>query len=767
MEIGEPLGNSDHNMIRFDIKLEYRNKDNLKKVPNFRVADFEGLKTRLTEVEWDRLTVEEDNLSGQAGLGSPLGTRLPQGEANNSNYSGNNPPGLPTISRNVDDQYNSFVNTLKNIQSDYIPEKQFRSRNNDPKWMNCRIKHMIGIKRGIYKRLKRGEQHLRQQYIQLNRDVKKKIRESKRNYEIKIAREAKQNPKGFYQQYQTKTKERVGPIEVENGHITDDDKRMCTCLNEYFLSVFTSENLEYIPEIEAIYSGNSENILRTIDISREDVLKELNKLKSHKSPGPDEVYARVLKECKAELCCPLVSLFNNSIKSGIVPKAWKLADVVPIFKKGEKIKKSNYRPISLTSTVGKILESIIANKIGEHLEKHKFIKLSQHGFLNGFSCLTNLLSFYSEAYKAVDSGKEYDTVYLDFSKAFDKVPHERLIRKVEAHGIGGNVLRWIREWLRDRKQRVCINGEKSDWGDVTSGVPQGSVLGPLLFIIYINDLDVNITSNLSKFADDTKIGRTTNDIDDSQALQDDLNKLYDWSVKWQMEFNVDKCKVMRMGTVSHNISYQLNDKEIGTTQCERDLGVRVNKDLKPKEQVISVRNKANRILGFISRSVSNRSEEVILKLYLALVRPHLDYAVQFWSPYYRKDIDPLERIQRRMTKMIHSIRNLSYMDRLKKLNLHSLERRRVRGDMIEVYKWFNGINKGDINRVLKLNNLGRTRSNGFKLDKTRFRKEIGRNWFGNRVVDTWNALPRNVVNAKTLNIFKNRLDNHMTDDGWV
>ena len=424
-----------------------------------------------------------------------------------------------------------------------------------------------------------------------------------------------------------------------------------------------------------MFTGGPENILSTITITRDEVMRELNNLKAHKTPGPDEIYARVLKECKAELCCPLTTLFNNSIKTLLVPKAWKLADVVPIFKKGERIKKTNYRPVSLTSTVGKILESIIANRIREHLEKHKLIKLSQHAFLKGFSCLTNLLSFYSEAYEAVDNGKEYDTVYLDFSKAFDKVPHKRLLKKLEAHGIGGEILRWIREWLTNRKQRVCINGVKSDWRTVISGVPQGSVLGPLLFIIYLNDLDSDISSNICKFADDTKIGRTINGPEDSQALQNDLNKLYEWSEKWQMKFSVEKCKMIKMGTVIDNTVYKLNNLDIGSSKCERDLGVLVSNNLKPREQCIAVRNKANRILGYISRTVSNRTDEVILKLYLALVRPHLDYAVQFWSPFYRMDIEFLERIQRRMTKMIHNIRNISYEDRLRKLNLHSLERR--------------------------------------------------------------------------------------------
>nr|XP_053657327.1 uncharacterized protein LOC128706451 [Cherax quadricarinatus] len=240
-----------------------------------------------------------------------------------------------------------------------------------------------------------------------------------------------------------------------------------------------------------------------------------------------------------------------------------------------------------------------------------------------------------------------------------------------------------------------------------------------------------------------------------------------WSEKWQMKFNVDKCKLLALGNENNPRSYNLGEVELGHTECEKDLGVMVSRNLKPRQQCLSVRNKANRLLGFISRSISNRSPKVILQLYTSLVRPHLDYAAQFWSPYYRMDIDSLENIQRRMTKMIYCVRNLPYEDRLKALNLHSLERRRMRGDIIEVYKWMTGINKGDINKVLRVSNQVRTRNNGFKLDKFRFRKDIGKYWFSNRVVDAWNSLPSGVIEARTLGSFKKRLDKYMSGRGWV
>ena len=198
---------------------------------------------------------------------------------------------------------------------------------------------------------------------------------------------------------------------------------------------------------------------------------------------------------------------------------------------------------------------------------------------------------------------------------------------------------------------------------------------------------------------------------------------------------------------------------------EKDLGVIVSNNLRPREQCISAANRANRVLGFIKRTVTNRTKDVILRLYLALVRPHLDYAVQFWSPYYRVDINRLEAVQKRMTRLIEGVRNLTYEERLKRLNLHSLERRRLRGDLIEVFKWFKGINKGDIAKVLKVKEQGRTRTHGYKLDKFRFRKEIGKNWFTNRVVDEWNKLSVNVVNAETIDSFKTRLDKFMDSEG--
>ncbi len=705
-------------------------------VRNFRLANFEGLRKYLKEIDWEL-------------------------ERETSHDHDSEPP-------NIDSYYDKFLNILHSGQDTFIPVRKNRNIKNDPPWMNERIKFLIGRQKGIYRKIKRGDENLRNEYNQIKREVKKYIRRAKRQLEIKAAKEAKTNPKVFYNLYKTQSKDRIGPLKNVDGQITSANDEMGMIFNQFFSSVFTDEILEQVPMAPLMFNELHNNGLTDILVSKEEVINEVHCLKKHKSPGPDEVFARTLKECSKEVSEQLTNIFNKSLELGEVPETWKQANVVPIYKnKGDRSLASNYRPISLTSTVGKLLESIIAKHIRKHLDRYGLINESQHGFTKGRSCLTNLLSFYSEVYKAVDNGKAYDIIYLDFSKAFDRVPHERLIRKVEAHGIRGNISKWIKAWLTGRRQRVSINGTKSEWADVKSGVPQGSVLGPLLFIIYINDLDTEINSRLSKFADDTKIGRAIHSDDDANALQRDLDNLCEWTDKWQMRFNTEKCKVINVGRTNDNNNYKLVNDTISHSSCERDLGVMVTKDLKPRQQCIKVRNKANRILGFISRSVSNRTDKVILQLYLALVRPHLDYAVQFWCPAYKMDIHSLESVQRRMTKMIHSIRNLPYEERLKRLNLHSLERRRVRGDLIEVYKWMTGINKGDIGSILIVNQENRTRNNGFKLDKFKFKREIGKNWFGNRVVDEWNKLPNEIITAKTVSSFKNRLDKYMDSKRWV
>ena len=252
--------------------------------------------------------------------------------------------------------------------------------------------------------------------------------------------------------------------------------------------------------------------------------------------------ARVLKDYADILAPALTLIFNKSMSEGEVPADWKQANVTPIFKKGTKADPGNYRPVSLTSIPCRVMEACIRDKIVRHLEENELINPSQHGFMRRKSCTTNLLEFLEKVTSEVDQGNALDIVYLDFSKAFDKVPHRRLLEKIRAHSVGGQVLRWIQKWLNGRTQRTVLNGEFSPWQEVLSGVPQGSVLGPLAFVVFINDIDevAGKISIMNKFADDTKCGHVIKDDKDRDTLQGCLDKLVQWTMTWGMDFNVKK-----------------------------------------------------------------------------------------------------------------------------------------------------------------------------------------------------------------------------------
>ena len=440
-----------------------------------------------------------------------------------------------------------------------------------------------------------------------------------------------------------------------------------------------------------------------------------------------------------------------------IPNDWKIANVTPVHKKGDKTLAGNYRPISLTSIVGKIMETIITHAIRDHLEKNNLILPSQHGFRSKRSCLTNLLEFFHEVVLDYDNCGAVDIIYLDFQKAFDSVPHQRLITKVRALGINGQIAAWIENWLSGRKQRVVINGQSSDWIDVTSGVPQGSVLGPLLFVIYINDLDCGLVNRIVKFADDAKLGGRVDSQRSFQNLQDDLNTLSRWANTWQMSFNANKCKVMHIGNSNPLNKYYMNDVQLSQSNSEKDLGVLVNRDLKDTSHCVYIENKCNRLLGLIKRKFKFKNRKIIMTLFNYLILPHLQYCVQFWSPALSKDVTRLEKIQARATKLIPEIRHLPYEDRLKNLGIRSLANRRIILDLVQTYKILHGVDNVEYSNYFTLNE-NCTRNNGLKLSVLSHNTNILGNFYTRRVVKYWNKLPETVVSSENINTFKSRLD---------
>ena len=419
------------------------------------------------------------------------------------------------------------------------------------------------------------------------------------------------------------------------------------------------------------------------------VLKLLKDIKPHKASGPDNIPGRLLKETAEELAPGLTFLFQISFDSGKIPTDWKFALVTSVFKKGNRSSPANYRLISLTSIVCKILEHVVHSCVINHFERNNILTDSQHGFRKRRSCETQLLLTIDDLAKGLDDRQQIDAVLLDFSKAFNKVPHQRLLLKLKHYGVRGHLLEWIGDFLSARTQEVVIEGQKSSPSPVTSRVPQGTVLGPLLFLAYINDMPECVTSKIKLFADDSLVFRKVQQSSDCRALQQDLDNLQQWEQKWQMSFNADKCEVLRITNKRRPIlsDYYIHNQKLAIKTDAKYLGVTISSDLSWAKHTDNIVKKANSTMAFLRRNIRSALQSAKDKAYKTYVRPTLEYASKTWASKTATLNQKIEMVQRRSARFVMNDyrRTSSATAMLETLNWDTLERRRDQARLTMMY----------------------------------------------------------------------------------
>ena len=471
---------------------------------------------------------------------------------------------------------------------------------------------------------------------------------------------------------------------------------MCELLSQQYTSAYSTPRDVVHPITEPTDEGETPT-LSSFDMNPEDFQEAIKELHTHSGAGPDDIPAVLLKHVGGPLSVPLSIMWKESLRTANIPAIFKKGAITPIPKGGDRTEAKNLRPVALTSHIIKLFEKILVKKLSKFMEDNRLFNAGQHGFRKGRSCLSHLLDHFQKIIDMMNEGTDVDVIYLDFAEAFDKVDHKILLQKLSKLRISGPIYRWIESFLTNRKQIVYLQGSVSEETDVTSGVPQGSVLGPLLFLIHISDISEGLLhSTASSFADDTRILSKVNSTEDCQLLQNDLENVFDWAETNNMKFNSGKFEVMRYAQSGDPIEFEYKTRE-GTSIARKsetsDLGIIMSDTCKFKEQVRKASAKGRGRAGWICRVFTTRSRMEMLILYKTLVLPHLEYCCPLWCPTDSNLglIRELENVQRNFTRRIAGMENLNYWGRLKELNLYSLERRRERFCIIYVWKIMNNL----------------------------------------------------------------------------
>jgi len=661
----------------------------------------------------------------------------------------------------ADDCASVFYAKLNEAISLFVPFKVFKqTKSNKHNIYPANIHKLYRAKAAAWKRYKyfRSDK-LQRDYKTISSRCRKAVYAHVANREEKIINSGNLGKFFRYANSKFSHKPSIGALQDADGNKTIDPQVKAALLSQYFQSQFTTDN-NALPGIQprSKDAGISSIVFSPLVITR--IIKKLN---NRSAGGPDDIPPAFFKKTCSSISQPLAFLFQVFFDEGYLPPVWRQAFITSIYKKGDSTLPSNYRPISLTCTMCKVMESVIKDQLISYFLIKGLISKQQHAFIKQHSTVTNLLECTHDWGVAVHGGGAVDAIYIDFSRAFDSVVHSKLIFKLSNYGVSGNLLLWIIAFLTNRFQCVVIEHCFSNWSPVISGVPQGSVLGPILFIIFIDDIN-NIFSNSSVshklFADDAKLYSTINTECDAASLQNALDRLQQWSFDWQLSINISKCHILHLGKNNTKHQYFLNGCPIGAAQVVTDLGVDIDPLLKFDAHINKIVGKAYSRVGVLFKGFASRGVQVLKQAYTTYVRPVLEYASSVWSPHLLKHINAIEKVQKRFTKRITLLSNLTYPERLAAIDLEPLELRRLKADLLLYYKCMNNLVALPAEVYFcNSQNISQTRSGGNRLILPRCNTNRFANDFFNRRLNCWNSLPDHVANASSVLTFKRLLTN--------
>ena len=555
---------------------------------------------------------------------------------------------------NLDECIELFYRLLYELIDIVVPKYIFKC-NNFPTWFSKNlIETIIDKKIAHFNWKNTGDiryqiefKRLRALSILLSR---KNYQEYIHNIENSIGR----NSKTFWNYVnECRNYKNIPSVMKHNNFVFDNDLEICNAFADFFSSVYKVSNNN---SHRHVFNNNS--ILDSIVLHVSDIELAIRALRPV-GPGPDGIPPKFIKTCSSSIALPLYIIFNQSLKIGKFPEKWKQSYITPVFKSGDRKNISNYRPICAINAFAKLFESAVYEKF--YLSTEHLISKNQHGFVKKKSIITNLLNYSSKVTESLNSGAQVDVIYYDFAKAFDCVDHNILINRLSKIGISGSFLNWIESYLQNRLQTVRIRDTLSYSFLATSGVPQGSKLGPLLFILFINDVTTCVrSSQLDLFADDLRMYKTIHSLADCQSIQSDIDNIYKWSIENNIDLNIKKCSVMTVGKglLLYEHDYCINDTTLERIYEVRDLGIIFDSAWTFDKHIDFAVSKAFKLIGFIKRTTFKfRSYKAIVGLYKSLVLPQLLYGSIIWSPHHKEKFDKLEAIPRKLLRYASSKTN--------------------------------------------------------------------------------------------------------------